>query len=69
MEIVQLCHRLMATVANHYLARQRALSLQMVTITIVMMEQVSEYYSCLFGESKQRCTESWPQEGSICNSK
>ena len=36
MESVQLRHRLVATVANHHLASQRALTLQMVTITIVI---------------------------------
>ena len=62
-ESMQLHHPLMATVANHHLVRQRALTLHMVTITIVMMEQVSEYYSCLSAESKQRCTDKITEVG------
>ena len=36
---------------------------QSVTITIVMMEQVLEYYSCLSAESKQRCTDKITEVG------
>ena len=50
-------HRLTANVANHHLARQQAPSWQLVTITIVMMAQVSEYYSDLSAESTQKYTD------------